>query len=281
MKASVDVNDSKSLLVIGAGELGKRVAQLWKARFGSRVVGETRTCKNHSELTELGVEPCLRDSSQLAPFPYVVFCASPRGNDNYVDEVKRALTLWRGDGNFVFTSSGSVYEPKDDGVITEWSCTVSVDTSDTRSEAVLIASERQVLEAKGNVVRLAGLYSIDRGPHAYWFRTRQVRGSPTDQVNLIHYDDAASLVFCVLCRQELRGNIFLGCDDHPITKDAICRFGNQLDKYRNEPFPVFMEQHVATKRKFYNNEYTRKTFPEWVPKYRTFEDFVQKVKENR
>ena len=40
----------------------------------------------------------------------VVFCVAPSGNDDYVGDVRRALSLWKGSpGKFVFTSSGGVY----------------------------------------------------------------------------------------------------------------------------------------------------------------------------
>ncbi|GJQ13866.1 hypothetical protein GpartN1_g5657.t1 [Galdieria partita] len=261
-----------SLLIIGAGELGKRIAVQWKARFSSRVLAETRTTKNHSELNHLDVEPRLRDDPQPKPFPYVVFCASPRGNNNYVDEVKRAIYLWQGDGNFVFTSSGSVYRQNNGEVVDERTPTAISQDSGSSSQALLIACENEVLQSGGNVIRLAGLYSKDRGAHAYWLRTGQVRGNPKALVNLIHYDDAASLVICVLCRQDLRSQIFLGSDSHAISRQDICHWGQQL--YSTLPFPSFVENDHNEKGKIYNNTLTRTTLSEWSCKYKSFEDFV-------
>ncbi|EME28001.1 uncharacterized protein Gasu_45020 [Galdieria sulphuraria] len=265
-----------SLLIIGAGELGKRIAFQWKSRFASqsRVVGETRTSRNHSELNQMGVEPRLRQDPQPEPFSYVVFCASPRGNSSYVDEVRRAISLWKGDGNFVFTSSGSVYQQNNGEMVDERTATASVQDSNASSQALLIACENEVLQSGGNVIRLAGLYSKERGAHAYWLRTGQVKGNPTALVNLIHYDDAANLVICVLCRQDLRSEILLGCDSHPISKQDICRWGQKLDIYRNLPFPSFVDNHDSGKGKIYNNTFTRTTLSEWSCKYKSFEDFV-------
>ena len=50
----------------------------------------------------------------------------------------------------------------------------------------------------GTVLRLAGLYNADIGPHAYWWKTGKVSGAPNGLLNLVHYDDAASAVVAAL-----------------------------------------------------------------------------------
>lgn len=37
----------------------------------------------------------------------IVFCVPPSKNENYAGEIREALRLWSGQGNFVFTSSGT------------------------------------------------------------------------------------------------------------------------------------------------------------------------------
>ena len=47
----------KDILVVGPGELGRRVLQAWAARFPeARVVAQTRTADNHEALSALGIE---------------------------------------------------------------------------------------------------------------------------------------------------------------------------------------------------------------------------------
>lgn len=42
--------------------------------------------------------------------------------------------------------------------------------------------------AAGTVVRLAGLYDLERGPHSYWLKVGTVKGAPEGLINLVHYD---------------------------------------------------------------------------------------------
>ena len=55
----------------------------------------------------------------------------------------------------------------------------------------LIAAEESVLSRGGSVVRLAGLYSMDRGPHTFWLKNGTVSSNADGLVNTLHYDDAA------------------------------------------------------------------------------------------
>lgn len=57
----------------------------------------------------------------------------------------------------------------------------------------MIAAEETVLSRGGSVVRLAGLYSQDRGPHTFWLRNGTVSSNADGLVNTLHYEDAASV----------------------------------------------------------------------------------------
>lgn len=59
------------------------------------------------------------------------------------------------------------------------------------------------------MIRLAGLYTETRGPHAYWLHKSRdavmanlsvsvLPGSALDLVNMLHYDDAAGAVIAFL-----------------------------------------------------------------------------------
>ena len=67
----------------------------------------------------------------------------------------------------------------------------------------LLAAEEAVLTRGGNVIRLAGLYTKTRGPHSYWLNKAKqgagtelgvIQGSGDGQLNMLHYEDAASAV---------------------------------------------------------------------------------------
>lgn len=59
------------------------------------------------------------------------------------------------------------------------------------------------------MIRLAGLYTTTRGPHAYWLhRARDAKsavdatiaGAADALVNLLHYEDAASAVLALMAK---------------------------------------------------------------------------------
>ncbi len=107
----------------------------------------------------------------------------------------------------------------------------------------LAAAENVILGQGGNVIRLAGLYTESRGPHAYWlYKSRDAAlanssipvlpGSALALVNLLHYEDAAGAVIALL---QSTGTIY----DDMTSKQWNCTFYRQ----RHYPFPKFMIHH--------------------------------------
>ena len=54
-----------------------------------------------------------------------------------------------------------------------------------------------MLEVGGNVVRLTGLYHANRGPHSFFFKKGEIGKRGDSVLNLIHYEDAASIAVAV------------------------------------------------------------------------------------
>ena len=118
-----------NLKVVGAGRLGIRVAILWKEKFpDARICFKTRS--NQTERTAkwraLGFDVSSleeEESGAVVPtkVPFVVFCAPPTGNPNYVDDIERSIALDTDEscehGAFVFTASGGVYSENNGGVV--------------------------------------------------------------------------------------------------------------------------------------------------------------------
>lgn len=71
-------------------------------------------------------------------------------------------------------------------------------TGSSPRQTGMVAAESIFRAAGGCVLRMAGLYDIDTGPHAYWFRAGTVRGHPAGLINLVHYDDAAGACMAAL-----------------------------------------------------------------------------------
>ena len=93
-----------------------------------------------------------------------------------------------------------------------------------------VAAEEPIRAAGGIVVRLAGLYDFDRGPHRVFLRNETSPRRPDGLLNLLHYDDAAALCVAALARGE-PGSVYLGCDDQPLTRQALVDAALESDLY--------------------------------------------------
>eukprot|EP00178_Gracilaria_changii_P008288 TRINITY_DN253_c0_g1_i3.p1 TRINITY_DN253_c0_g1~~TRINITY_DN253_c0_g1_i3.p1 ORF type:complete len:239 (+),score=26.40 TRINITY_DN253_c0_g1_i3:359-1075(+) len=165
------------LLVVGAGHLGSRIARQWRQLHPyATIVAETKTQASHTALRDMGVTPVLAASSSGA-FPNVAFCVPPRGDPAYSGIVQRAAE--RATRRFVFTSSTSVHG----GALFVREDTP---TSDKGRAAILHHAENTALQFDVSVVvRLAGLYLIDRGPHTFWLSKQVVSGCEQALINLV------------------------------------------------------------------------------------------------
>ncbi|CAN1238849.1 hypothetical protein LINGRAPRIM_LOCUS2198 [Linum grandiflorum] len=210
------------LLIVGPGVLGRLVADKWREEHPEcEILGETVAEDHHEELRKLGIRPCLRGTTHQSSqrYPYIIFCAPPYRTADYHGDVREAALRWNGEGCFLFTSSSAPYDRNDNGECDEDTPVVPIGRS-LRTD-VLLKAEDVVLESEGSVVRLAGLYKSDRGAHVYWLEKGTIDLRPDHILNLIHYEDAASLCITIL-KKKLRGQIFLGCDNHPLSRYMNC-----------------------------------------------------------
>lgn len=273
----------QDLLIIGPGVLGSFLGTLWVHDFGTGTVcGQTKTETNHEKLKRLGIHP-MCTSIGTAPgtaaqeghrkkFANVVYCAPPSGSDDYVADIQTALdTLWDGTGNFVFTSSAGVYNIDDGSECDESAPTVPLGKE--RRTDVLLLAEQAVLNAGGCVVRLVGLYHRNRGPHTFFLKQGEVPRWGGAVVNLIHYEDAARLVFAVAKGQgssdnekRYRSRVFLGCDGVPVTFSDMMQ---AIEASGQLPGKVtFTGEEGPSKGKKMSNNLTRQQLG-WEPVYGT------------
>lgn len=207
---------SHELLVIGAGRLGGRVASLWRGDFpNATIVAETKSARRHPQLLSKGVEARVNSDQDQRKFHNVLASMPPSAVRDYRFEMQRAVDLWSGMGRLVMVSSTAVYAEVNGGICEEGSKLAN----DPRAERML-AAESEIIDAGGIVVRMAGLYDRDRGPHIVYLQTRKSNRRPDGVINLIHYDDAAELCVAILRRGE-PGEVYLGCDDAPITRQEL------------------------------------------------------------
>ncbi|KAJ6904161.1 hypothetical protein NC651_021333 [Populus alba x Populus x berolinensis] len=264
--ALVGEND---LLIVGPGVLGRLVAEKWSQEHpGCQVYGQTVTTDHHDELIKMGINPSLKGTKATQQYPYVIFCAPPSRTSDYPGDVREAALSWNGDGSFVFTSSSAPYDCFDNGQCNEDSPVVPIGRS-PRTD-VLLKAEKVVLESGGCAIRLAGLYKADRGAHAYWLEKGTVEVRPDHILNLIHYEDAASLAVAIL-KKKLRSRIFLGCDNHPLSRQEVMDLVAKSGKF-SKKFVAFTGTSDPLGKRL-NNSKTREEIG-WEPEYPSFAHFL-------
>ncbi|PON80270.1 NAD(P)-binding domain containing protein [Parasponia andersonii] len=114
-------------------------------------------------------------------------------------------------------------------------------------------------------------YKADRGAHSYWLEKGTVETRPDHILNLIHYEDAASLSVAIL-KKRLRGRIFLGVDNHPLSRQEVMDLVNKSGKF-NKKFEAFTGTTDPLGKRL-NNSKTRQEIG-WEPKYPSFSQFLE------
>ncbi|EOY06407.1 NAD(P)-binding Rossmann-fold superfamily protein isoform 3 [Theobroma cacao] len=234
--ASSGMVGENDLLIVGPGVLGRLVAEKWREENpGCQIYGQSVTTDHHHELMTMGINPFLKGNKTDQKFPYVIFCAPPSKTPDYPGDIRMAALSWNGEGSFLFTSSSAPFDCYDNGPCDEDTSTVPIGRS-PRTDVILKA-EKVVLDFGGCVVRLAGLYKLDRGAHFYWLQKGTVDCRPDHILNLIHYEDAASLSVTIL-KKKLRVQIFLGCDNHPLSRQEVMDLVEKSGKF-SKKFEAF------------------------------------------
>jgi nucleoside-diphosphate-sugar epimerase len=206
-------------------------------------------------------------------FRDVVFCAPPSGSTDYADSLKDASSqLWSGldsGGKFVFTSAGSVFEAQDGEIVTETSAT----TNTPRAKRLVDAEFAARSQGAAIVLRLAGLYLLERGAHSYWLRSgKAVDGRSDGIINLLHYDDAASACLASLLSDVTDGT-FLISDGNPVTRKQICEVAMKTTLFSDCTMPKFLGIESDPIGKIYDGSWSQEML-NWKPKYESFEAFM-------
>jgi len=287
---------SSDIAVVGCGVLGTSLCKqlLSSPDFkGKSVTGITKTKNNHESIENkiLGSDSDASssintDQFQLRTFDEmikqkqfdnVVFCAPPSGFDDYPAAVQNVIdTLWAGpeNGVFVFTSSGGIYGPGNGETVTE---TTELPPAETPRTRRLIKAELNTIAAGGCVLRLAGLYTLERGAHKFWLEKSNgsVGGQKDGIINLLHYDDAAGSCIAALRtkQKDAMGKVFLISDGNPTTRIGICESALKSSRYSGLDMPTFGEGDSAEKGKIYDGHWSNEVLG-WKPVYNSFDDFM-------
>jgi len=261
-------------LIVGPGVLGSYLGKLWLDEHpGATVVGQTNSTTSHDRLTALGIQPRVKAEADDRKYPFVCFAAPPSGSEDYPAEVAAAAALWDGTGSLLFTGSAGLFTV-DDGTQCNEDSPVAEQGSSDRNDRLLQA-EAAALDAGGCVVRLVGLYHSSRGAHTFFLKAGEVQRWGGYTVNLIHYEDAASLSAAIMCgngsEQFYRGRIFLGTDGSPITFSDMMEAVEKSGAYTGST--TFIGPEGNSKGKLVSNCTTLRALG-WQPKYGSFEEFM-------
>ena len=207
----------------------------------SSICGETKSINRHDEFKTFGIEPKLRDDRNVddeGSAKNLLICIPPSAAKLYDEELNESVRLWAGPasgGELVFTSSIGIYGDSNGNTVTE---TFRVDSRSSRSTK-LITAEELILSRCGICVRLAGLYTEQRGPHTYWLKSgKAIEGSPNGIVNMLHYADAAASAIAAILNGK-SGTVYLACDDDPITRKEICEASLDSGLFPTATMPTF------------------------------------------
>jgi hypothetical protein len=175
-------NQEAWLVVVGAGELGARVAGRWVAD-GGRCVGITQTCSRHDALRAAGVQPCLLDDFQGVERPahWLFSCPGSLNQSAVLASISPAYPPTRA----VLCSSTVLFRPQE---------TKRKRDAQTTERTFHIWSR-----GHGVALRLGGLYHEGRGPYASLKNGRVPVPAPGNRLlPLLHYEDAATAILNAL-----------------------------------------------------------------------------------
>lgn len=203
------------LTVIGTGFLGRAVAE-GAQRGGWKVLPVVRSEESAARLRTVFPDVIASDAVARefwqGPMPEcdaMVWSASPARSQTDDDfkvmhrqgAVRAAQWCQRRKIPFVYISSTSVYAEEDGGWVDE---NGPVAREDDRALA-MVSAERACLQARGTVLRCAGLYGGER-------MLKSDGEGPDRWLNLVHVEDAARAVAIALRNPGLIINV---CEDEP------------------------------------------------------------------
>ena len=246
MKAGAAMTDTR--LIFGCGYLGLRVARRWRDA-GARVIAVTRSRERAARLAAEGLEPItadVLDPATLVNLPpaatvlYAVGYDSSSGasrREVYAGGLSSVLdALPAATGKLIYISSTGVYGPSADDWVDELTpCRPEREGGQAclEAEGVLAAHP---LGARAIVLRMAGLYGPDRLPNATDLRQGRPLTAPAQgYLNLIHVDDAASVVLAAEVRSPLP-NLLIVSDGHPVPR---CEYYAELARLLGAPPPQY------------------------------------------
>jgi len=210
-----------AVLIIGCGDIGRRVARLHRAR-GDRVIGVVRSDTSARLLVHEGIEPLVLDLDHIAsalPAADLVYHFAPPQPDGTTDARTRALLDQLPPApRLVYISTSGVYGDRDGAWVDE---TTPPRPQTDRARRRLDA-EQQLLAYGGRagsavmILRVGGIYGPGRLPVDRLDQVTVICPEEAPYTNRIHADDLAMM--CMLVSDKgTAGNVYNVADDSPST----------------------------------------------------------------
>ena len=142
--------------------------------------------------------------------------------------------------------------------------------------ARLIKAEEACRKHGGCCLRLAGLYTLERGAHSFWLNSgKDVNGREDGLINLLHYDDAAGSALAALKvgSSVVKGRTFLISDSHPQTRKQICESALKAKLFKDKKMPKFLGKETDPIGKIYDGRVSEEVL-QWAPRYSIFDEFM-------
>jgi nucleoside-diphosphate-sugar epimerase len=272
------------ILIAGCGYVGQATADLFHAA-GWDVEGWTASEESAAALSakpypscQVDISNCDQIAERPGTFDAVIHCASSRGGgvesyrQIYLNGTRNLLDRFA-ETKLLFTSSTSVYAQGDGSWVTEES-----ETRPAReTNRVLLETEKLVLERRGMVARLAGIYGPGRSALLSKFLAGTAIIDPESDrfVNQVHRDDIASAIFFLLTRETQPTQIYNVVDDQPMLQTECYRWlAQRLDR----PLPPIGKSMGPRKRGDSNKRVSNAKLRSlgWNLRYPTFVDAMEK-----
>lgn len=237
-------------LVAGCGYLGSRLAARWAAA-GDAVWGIVRTPRRVAELEAAGVTPIVADvaGAALPGLPEVDTAVWSVGFDRgagqsyrdvHVAGFGRLLDALSGTPRVIMVGSTGVWGRVEGRVVDE-----TVPASPDREAGHVLLEAEGVLGTHrlgpGTVLRLAGIYGPGRLPRVDDLRAgRPLAADPDSWLNLIHVDDAATVLMAV-AEHAAPGPLYVVSDGRPVRRrdfyDTLARLAGSPPPLWQPPSP--------------------------------------------
>ena len=272
------------ILIAGCGYVGQATADLFHAA-GWAVEGWTASEKSAAALSakpypacQVDISNCDQVAERPGTFDAVIHCASSRGGgvesyrQIYLTGTRNLLDRFA-ETKMLLTSSTSVYAQRDGSWVTEESETIPA----RETGRVLVETEKLMLERRGTVARLAGIYGPGRSALLGKFLAGTAIIDPANDrfINQVHRDDIASAIFFLLTREAQRTRIYNVVDDQPMLQTECYRWlAQRLDR----PLPPIGKSRGQRKRGDSNKRVSNAKLRSlgWTLQYPTFAEGMEK-----